>query len=71
VLRAADANECSREELQAAAGISDREHFRKEYIEPLLSAGLLERSIPDKPRSPKQRYRTTALGLKALKEKKR
>jgi ATP-dependent DNA helicase RecG len=71
VLRAAAANECSREELQAAAGISDREHFRKEYIEPLLSAGLLERSIPDKPRSPKQRYRTTALGLKALKEKKR
>jgi ATP-dependent DNA helicase RecG len=66
VLKAAVAGEKTREELQAAAEIKDREHFRKQYLEPLLSAELLERSIPDKPRSPKQRYRTTAAGCSVL-----
>jgi ATP-dependent DNA helicase RecG len=46
----------SREELQTAAGIRDREHFRRNYLEPLLSADLLERTIPDKPRSSRQKY---------------
>jgi hypothetical protein len=41
----------SREELQAATGKIDREHFRKAYIEPLVTAGWLERTIPDKPTS--------------------
>ncbi|MEI8186423.1 MAG: hypothetical protein WCG19_06990 [Chlorobiaceae bacterium] len=45
-----------------AAAVKEREHFRKQYLEPLLSAGLLERSISDKPRSSKQRYRTTPAG---------
>jgi ATP-dependent DNA helicase RecG len=52
----------SREALQQTAEISDREHFRKAYLEPLLSAGWLERTIPDKPTSPNQRYRLTAKG---------
>lgn len=52
----------SREELQEAAGIKDREHFRKAYLEPLLGHGWLERTIPDKPRSRLQRYKTTAAG---------
>ena len=56
----------TREELQAAVGIKDREHFRKQYLELLLSAGLLERTLPDKPNSPKQRYRTTAAGRSIL-----
>src|SRR5450830_1416816 len=58
----------TREELQAAAGIKDREHFRKQYLELLLSAGLLERTLPNKPNSPKQRYRTTAAGHRVLKD---
>jgi predicted HTH transcriptional regulator len=52
----------SREELQIAVGINDREHFRAAYLEPLLTAGWLERTIPDKPTSPNQRYRLTATG---------
>lgn len=56
----------SREQLQNAAGIKDREHFRKAYLEPLLAVGWLEMTIPDKPRSSKQRYRITALGRKVL-----
>ena len=66
ILKAAASGEKTREELQIAAEIKDREHFRKEYLEALLSAELLERTIPDKPRSPKQRYRTTAGGRSVL-----
>ncbi|MBI2518562.1 MAG: DUF4062 domain-containing protein [Opitutae bacterium] len=51
-----------REALQQAAGILDREHFRNAYLEPLLAAGWLERTIPDKPTSPNQRYRLTEKG---------
>jgi ATP-dependent DNA helicase RecG len=53
--------------LQNAAGLKDREHFRTAYLEPLLDAGLLEMTIPDKPKSSRQRYRTTAAGVGALK----
>lgn len=56
----------TREELQRAVGLRDREHFRKTYLEPLLVAGWLKMTIPDKPRSSKQRYRTTELGRKVL-----
>jgi len=56
----------TREELQRAVGLRDREHFRKTYLEPLLVAGWLEMTIPDKPRSSKQCYRTTDLGRKGL-----
>jgi hypothetical protein len=66
VLHAAARLPRSRDELQTSAGIKDREHFRKAYLEPLLSAGWLERTIPDKPRSRLQRYRTTAAGERAL-----
>ena len=56
----------TREELQGAVGLRDREHFRKTYLEPLLVAGWLKMTIPDKRRSSKQRYRTTDLGRKVL-----
>ena len=56
----------TREELQKVIGLRDREHFRKAYLEPLLSAGWLEMTIRDKPRSSKQRYKTTDLGRKVL-----
>lgn len=33
------AGQKSREELQLAAGMRNREHFRKAYLEPLLASG--------------------------------
>ena len=56
----------SRTELLAAAGLGDREYFRTRYLEVLLRAGWIERTIPEKPRSKLQRYRTTEAGLAAL-----
>jgi ATP-dependent DNA helicase RecG len=69
VLKAAAKGECSREDLQAAAGMKDRENFRRQYIEPLLSAELLERTIPDKPRSSRQKYCLTADGRAFLRKR--
>ena len=57
--------------LQEAAGLRDREHFVKEYLDPILAAGLVEMTIPDKPRSSKQRYRLTLAGLEYLKSTKK
>jgi ATP-dependent DNA helicase RecG len=53
-------------DLQSALRLKDRVHFLKKYIEPTLEKGLIERSIPEKPRSPKQRYQTTAAGRTLL-----
>jgi ATP-dependent DNA helicase RecG len=62
-LLGATANEArSREELQRATGMIDREHFRKTYVEPLVMAGWLERTIPEKPTSRLQKYRLAAKG---------
>jgi ATP-dependent DNA helicase RecG len=58
----------TREELQSATGIKDREHFRKKYLLPLIEAGWLERTIPDKPNSRLQKYRLTAAGEEAIKK---
>lgn len=54
--------EMSRQALQAALDLKDDEHFRKSYLLPALEAGLIEMTIPDKPRSSKQRYRLTEKG---------
>jgi ATP-dependent DNA helicase RecG len=46
----------------APSGRTDRTKFRDQVVTPLLGAGLLELTVPDKPRSPRQQYRTTAAG---------
>jgi len=47
-------------------GRSDRTKFRNQVLNPLMDAGLMEITLPDKPRSPKQRYRITPLGREIL-----
>jgi ATP-dependent DNA helicase RecG len=68
VLEAAS-SACSFAKLQAAAGLKDRVHFQKTHLEPLLLAGWIERTIPDKPPSSKQKYRLTEKGRKTLDER--
>lgn len=53
-------------ELMAPFGRTNRTMFRDQVLAPLLEAGLVEMTIPDKPRSPKQQYRTTEAGRAAL-----
>ncbi len=52
--------------LMQVAGRSNRTKFRDRMLSPLLAAGLLEPTIPDKPRSSRQRYRLTDAGREYL-----
>lgn len=49
-------------ELMGLLALRDPKHFRKTYLKPALDAGLLEMTLPDKPRSSRQRYRLSAAG---------
>ena len=50
-------------EMLAFMNLTDRTKFRRKYIHPLLEAGILELTIPEKPNSQNQKYRLTAKGL--------
>ena len=56
----------SRADLQSVLALSDREHFRREYLVPAIDAGLIEMTIPGKPQSRLQRYRLTDTGRQLL-----
>ena len=45
-------------ELMQLVGLTHRATFQKNYLNPAIKAGLIKRTIPDKPKSPKQRYRS-------------
>ena len=55
-------------DLMAVVGRSDRTKFRDQVLNPLLEEGLVEMTIPDKPRSSRQRYRLTGKGRQLLKK---
>jgi ATP-dependent DNA helicase RecG len=58
-------------ELMAVIGRKNRTKFRDQVLKPLIDTGLVEMTIPDKPRSSKQKYRLTSAGEKVLKELKK
>lgn len=53
-------------ELMRIVGRADRTKFRNQILKPLLEAGLLEMTIPDKPNSRLQKYRSTGRGRSML-----
>jgi hypothetical protein len=44
-------------ELMSLLDLSHRPTFQQNYLNPAIKAGRIERTIPDKPKSPKQKYR--------------
>ncbi|NAR60983.1 Fic family protein [Acinetobacter haemolyticus] len=44
-------------ELMQLVGLTHRATFQKNYLNPAIEANLIERTIPNKPKSPKQKYR--------------
>ena len=46
----------SRKEMQEFMGLVGRRNFSEKYIKPLLSAGKIEMTVPDKPNSRNQKY---------------
>ena len=49
-------------DLMTRLELSHRPTFRLSYLDPALKAGLVERTDPDSPRSPRQMYRRTESG---------
>lgn len=52
----------SRAALQTRLGFNDANYFRQAYLQPLVEAGLLARTLPDNPNAPTQRYVLTERG---------
>lgn len=46
----------TRIEMQSHCNIKTEKYFRTQILTPMLSAGLIKRTIPNKPNSPKQKY---------------
>ena len=57
----------TRGEIQERLGLKDEKHFRENYQQVGVKLGLIEMTIPDKPRSSKQKYRLTDKGRAFLK----
>jgi cell filamentation protein, protein adenylyltransferase len=56
-------------ELMKELKLSHRHTFRKNYLNPALKGGWIERTQPDSPRSPTQRYRLTRRGRRQLQDR--
>jgi ATP-dependent DNA helicase RecG len=55
-----------RSELQKKLTLKHRDSFNENYLKPALESGFIEMTIPDKPRSSKQKYRLTEKGKKVV-----
>jgi len=66
MLRACVRKDATSKELQKAGGYGGRTRSFEQRLTCLLRAGLLEMTVPGKPRSPVQRYRLTEKGQAAL-----
>ena len=58
--------ELTADELLRRLGLRHRPTFRKNYLNPALSSGVVEMTEPDSPRSPTQRYRLTDAGKRLI-----
>ena len=62
--------EMKRAELQESLQLRHEDYFREAYLVPALKTGLIEMTIPDKPRSGNQKYRITPKGRQVLAQSK-
>ena len=60
--------EMGRSELQELLSIKNRDYFRTDYLNPAITNGYIEQTIPDKPNSRNQKYRLTEKGLQLKRE---
>jgi len=44
-------------EIQAALQLKHRGYFKNNYLDPSITEGLVEMTLPDIPKSPNQMYR--------------
>lgn len=56
-------NEMIRKGVQLALELKHEGNFRENYLEPAITAGLVQMKYPDSPNHPKQKYLLTEKGL--------
>jgi len=66
ILSSLENRSLSRKEIFAGIGMKGDSRSFKRIVEPLIDAGLVERTVPDKPRSSLQKYRLTDKGRALL-----
>jgi DNA-binding HxlR family transcriptional regulator len=66
LIRAIGSGELGSNDLMQALGLSHRPTFRNNYLNPAMEDEWIERTQPDSPRSPTQRYRLTDKGHRWL-----
>lgn len=66
VLRSLENVSLSRKDIFAAVGLSGDSRSFKRHIEPLITSGFVEMTIPDKPKSRLQKYRLTKAGKQKI-----
>lgn len=62
LLNALEQSELGSSELMRRLGLAHHPTFRSNYLNPALKGGWIERTQPDSPRSPTQRYRLSTKG---------
>ncbi|NJP41161.1 hypothetical protein HCH52_08865 [Oscillospiraceae bacterium HV4-5-C5C] len=55
----------SKREMMDYIGLTDSKNFRERYLVPLLNAGKIEMTIPDKPNSKNQKYKKVNIGVES------
>jgi Fic family protein len=68
LIQAIGSGELGSNDLMKALGLSHRPTFRENYLNQALKGGWVERTQPDLPRSPTQRYRLTGRGHRWLQQ---
>lgn len=66
LLKVLGVNELGAMELMKRLALSHRPTFRQSYLHPALEAGLVERTDPASPSSPRQKYRLTEAGKRIV-----
>jgi ATP-dependent DNA helicase RecG len=61
-----DTGQLGNAEIRTKMNLKDRTHIREHYIDPALALGLIEMTIPEKPKSRLQKYRLTDNGRRLL-----
>ena len=59
--------EMTRKEIRDALNLRNWRNVKQRYLDPCLDQGWIEMTMPEKPRSPKQRFRITSAGRACVK----
>lgn len=62
--------EMKRRDIQEALALRHEDYFREAYLVPALTVGVIEMTIPGKPKSGKQKYRLTQKGRDLVESRK-